>query len=127
MTFALEPGWRARGGFRPNCLNLWRTGYAVDVSKDGKTTRFVVSPDGKSANVVHLQIDLLFSRVALGEHAEAVSAADAIRGAPGFRPIEQQSVLYRLACIYSLSAAAVGEVRQSNPLTDEDRKLQAIW
>ena len=76
---------------------------------------------------VHRPLDLLLARVALGEHADSVRAADAIRQAPGFRNPEQQSVLYRLACIYSLSAAAVEEVRRPNPINDEEKKLQADY
>src|SRR5207245_1648373 len=38
-----------------------------------------------------------------------------------------QSILYRLACIYSLSVAAVEEAGRPNPLTEDDRKLQAAY
>jgi tetratricopeptide (TPR) repeat protein len=44
--------------------------------------------------VTHLQIDLLFTRVAQGEHAQAVSAADAMRREPLFNPAVAQSLLY---------------------------------
>ena len=35
--------------------------------------------------------------------------------------------MYRLACIYSLSVAAVEEARAPDPLTDADKKLQAEY
>jgi hypothetical protein len=77
--------------------------------------------------VTHLQIDLLFTRVAQGEHAEAVRAADAMRREPQFQPFQAQSLLYRLACIYALSVEAVEDMRRPQPLTDEDRKRQAEY
>ena len=81
---------------------------------------------GKTEYGAMLRIDLLFSRVALGEHAEAVRAADEIRARYGVAP-GLAGLLYRLACIYSLSAAAVEEVRAPAPLTDADKKLQAEY
>jgi hypothetical protein len=82
---------------------------------------------GTTEYATMLKIDLLFSRVALGEHAEVVKAADAIRNdAPLFSP-GTSGTLYRLACVYSLSVAAVEEVRAPNPCTDADRKLQAEY
>jgi serine/threonine protein kinase len=79
-------------------------------------------------NRVHLQIDLLFSLVALGEHAQAVKEADQIQSAPLFAASPgAQSILYRLTCIYSLSVAAVEDARRPNPLTDADKKLQAVY
>ena len=79
-------------------------------------------------NKDHLRIDLLFSLVALGEQARAVSDADKLQAAPFFAVSPgAQSILYRLACIYSLSAAAVEDARRPAALTAEDRKLQAAY
>jgi len=75
-----------------------------------------------------LQIDLLFSLVALGEHVRAVNEADKIPAGPMFVSSPgARFILYRLACIYSLSVAAVEDARRPNPLTDADKKLQAVY
>src|ERR1043166_4903763 len=71
-----------------------------------------------------LQIDLMFSRVALGEHVEAVRTADAMQQTS---KSDKTVHLYRLACVYSLSVAAVAEMRGSDPLTDADCKLQTEY
>lgn len=81
---------------------------------------------GKTEFITMLRIDLLFSRVALGEHVEAVRAADELRANSSLSP-GASGVQYRLACIYSLSAAAVEEARAPNLLTDADKKLQAVY
>jgi len=79
-------------------------------------------------NRAHLKIDLLFSQVALGEHVRAVDEADKIQSAPLFAVSPgAQSILYRLACIYSLSVAAVEEARRPASLTAGDKKLQAVY
>ncbi len=81
-----------------------------------------------SPNLMQLRIDLLFSCVALGEHVQAVREADTMRSALQFTPAPMAAgTLYRLACIYSLSVAAVEEARAPQPLTDEDRALQAAY
>jgi tetratricopeptide (TPR) repeat protein len=73
-----------------------------------------------------LRIDWLFSLVALGEHEKAVSVADQLRRdfpvGPGL-----SGMSYRLACVYSLSVAAVEESRAPAPLTAEDKKRQAEY
>jgi serine/threonine protein kinase/tetratricopeptide (TPR) repeat protein len=81
----------------------------------------------KTPYIVMLRIDLLFSKVALGEHADAVREADAIREASRSDPASQAGTLYRLACIYSLSAAAVEESRAPSPLTPADKALQSEY
>jgi serine/threonine protein kinase len=82
---------------------------------------------GKTEYAVMLRIDMMFSQVALGEHAEAVRAADAVRNNPLNMGPGASGILYRLACIYSLSAAAVEEASAPTPLTDADRALQAEY
>ncbi|MFO0965621.1 MAG: serine/threonine-protein kinase [Gemmataceae bacterium] len=84
---------------------------------------------GKSEFADMLRIDLLFSLVALGEHKEAVRAADVMRKERAFMPpsLGAPGALYRLACIYSLSVEAVAESRAPAPLTDADRALQAEY
>jgi hypothetical protein len=47
--------------------------------------------------------------------------------ASGADPGQQWGTLYRLACIYSLSAAAVEESRAPSPLTPADKALQAEY
>lgn len=75
-----------------------------------------------------LRIDLLFSLVALGEHAQAVKEGDKIQSAPLFlRSPEAHNTLYRLACVYSLSAGSVEDMRRPSTLTDADKKLQAEY
>jgi serine/threonine protein kinase/tetratricopeptide (TPR) repeat protein len=72
---------------------------------------------------VHLEIDLLFAQVALGEHERAVKKADELRAT---YPTDN-NILYRLTCIYSLSIPAVQEARGSETLTSPDRALQARY
>jgi len=72
---------------------------------------------------VHLEIDLLFAQVALGEHERAVRKADEVRA----KNSTNNNILYRLACIYSLSIPAVEEARRPVSLTPEDRQLQASY
>src|SRR5262249_45011236 len=52
---------------------------------------------------VHLEIDLLFAQVALGEHERAVKKADELRE----KNADNNNILYRLACIYALSIPEV--------------------
>lgn len=57
--------------------------YAIDVSKDGKTTRFVVSPDGKSAKATEIRTEKKFDKPAkeldiLAKAAKAVGAIKAL-------------------------------------------------
>jgi tetratricopeptide (TPR) repeat protein len=81
---------------------------------------------GKTEYVTMLRIDWLFSLVALGEHEKAVSIADKLRQDFGFAP-GYSGMSYRLACIYSLSVAAVEESRAPAPLTAEDKKRQGEY
>jgi hypothetical protein len=74
-----------------------------------------------------LEIDLLFSQVALGDHVQAVRAADAMRKKIEAKSDSPAHPLYRLACVYALSVAAVEEARGPQPLTEEDRALQAQY
>jgi hypothetical protein len=83
---------------------------------------------GKSEFQPMLQIDLLFSLVALCEHVQAVSEADKLQAGPLFlRTPGASGTLYRLACIYSLSADAVEMARAPAALTVEDKKLQVAY
>jgi serine/threonine protein kinase/tetratricopeptide (TPR) repeat protein len=72
---------------------------------------------------VHLEIDLLFAQVALGEHERAVQKADDIRKMHS----TNNNILHRLTCIYSLSIPAVEETRSPSTLTSEDKALQAQY
>ena len=72
---------------------------------------------------VHLEIDLLFAQVALGEHEQAVKKADEI----GKENSTNNNILYRLACIYSLSIPAVEEARRPGSLTSADKALQGQY
>jgi hypothetical protein len=56
--------------------------YAVDVSKDGKTTRYVVSPDGKSAKPTEIRADKKADKPEkeLDIPAKAAKAVAAIKG-----------------------------------------------
>jgi tetratricopeptide (TPR) repeat protein len=78
--------------------------------------------------VLMLRIDLLFSLVALGEHEKAVGIADALRREHAMAPDPASAGMnYRLACIYSLSVAAVEEARAPQPLTAGDKERQAEY
>jgi tetratricopeptide (TPR) repeat protein len=72
---------------------------------------------------VHIEIDLLFAQVALGEHERAVKKADEIRE----KHSTDNNILYRLTCIYSLSIPEVAQARQPLPLTDADLAAQAAY
>jgi serine/threonine protein kinase len=72
---------------------------------------------------VHLEIDLLFAQVALGEHERAVKKADEIHE----KYSTNNNILYRLTCIYSLSIPEVTQARQPLPLTSDDLALQASY
>jgi serine/threonine protein kinase len=72
---------------------------------------------------VHLEIDLLFAQVALGEHERAVKKADEIRE----KHKTNNNILYRLACIYSLSIPAVEDTRRPSTPTSEDKALQGQY
>jgi tetratricopeptide (TPR) repeat protein len=71
----------------------------------------------------HLEIDLLFAQVALGEHERAVKKADEIRKMHS----TNNNILYRLTCIYSLSVPAVAEARGPSSLSPADKALQAQY
>jgi tetratricopeptide (TPR) repeat protein len=72
---------------------------------------------------VHLEIDLLFAQVALAQHERAVKKADEVRA----KNSTNNNILYRLACIYSLSIPAVDEARGTTSPTAQDRNLQASY
>jgi tetratricopeptide (TPR) repeat protein len=72
---------------------------------------------------VHLEIDLLFAQVALGEHEQAVKKADGIRQ----KNSTNNNILYRLACVYSLSIPAVEEAQRPGAPTSADKALQAQY
>jgi tetratricopeptide (TPR) repeat protein len=72
---------------------------------------------------VHLEIDLLFAQVALGEHERAGKKADEIHK----KYSTDNNILYRLTCIYSLSIPEVAQARQPLPLTSDDLALQASY
>jgi hypothetical protein len=73
-----------------------------------------------------VEIDRLFSLIGLGEQEEAARHADPMLVKASFGQPEPIT-LYRLACVYSLSVAAVEEARRPNPLTEADKKLQAAY
>lgn len=73
-----------------------------------------------------LQIDLLFSLMALGEHEKAVSIADKLGAGFPLGPVVS-GTSYRLACVYSLSVAAVAEARAPAPLTAPDKQRQTEY
>jgi serine/threonine protein kinase len=72
---------------------------------------------------VHLEIDLLFAQLALGEHDRAVRKADELRE----KHSTNNNILYRLTCIYSLSIPAVEEARRPISLTLADKQLKAKY
>ncbi len=68
----------------------------------------------------HLQIDLLFAQIALGELRQPMELVDNMVWV--FK--EEPDAEYRLACIYSLAINTIEETRKPNPLTDADKRLQ---
>lgn len=69
----------------------------------------------------HLQIDLFFSQVALGDFRNVIEQLDGLELV--FR--DEPDASYRLACIYALAIEAVAESRKPGPLTLPDKRLQA--
>ncbi|MBI1831795.1 MAG: protein kinase [Planctomycetes bacterium] len=68
----------------------------------------------------HLQFDLFFSQIALGELRDTISQTDNMI----FTFRAEPDATYRLACIYALAIATVEEIRKPAPLTAEDKRLQ---
>ena len=107
--------------------NLGRQAEArVNFEKSRHIREQLLRDFGDTEYATMLRIDWLFSLVALGEHENAVGIADKVRRefplGPGF-----SGMSYRLACIYSLSVAAVQEARAPAPLTAEDKLRQADY
>jgi len=71
----------------------------------------------------HLQIDLLFSQVALHELRNAMDMADNLVWVFQSEPDAE----YRLACIYALAVNAIADARKPNPLTPADMRLQTRY
>jgi serine/threonine protein kinase len=71
-------------------------------------------------NSAHLQIDLLFSQVALGELRRSMEITDEM----SWTYRTESSVQYRLACVYALAINAVEEARKPEPLNPKDKNDQ---
>jgi tetratricopeptide (TPR) repeat protein len=71
----------------------------------------------------NMKFDRLFALVAVGDHAQAHSAAKELH----VKNMRNQHNLYRLACIYSLCIPAVEEGCRPKALTPEDKDLQEVY
>jgi serine/threonine protein kinase len=98
----------------------------INFDKSRQVREQLLRDFGDTEFATMLRIDWLFSLVALGEHEKAVSIADKLRQDVGFVPA-LSGISYRLACIYSLSVAAVEEARAPAPLNADDKKRQAEY
>jgi serine/threonine protein kinase len=68
----------------------------------------------------HLQIDLFFSQIALGELARTMERTDNMVWAF----VREPDAEYRLACIYALAINTIEDTRKPDPLTVGDKRLQ---
>ena len=95
-----------------------------DARRDYQTSRDIREVALKAysdyRNSAHLQIDLLFSQVALGELRRSMEITDEM----SWTYRTESSVQYRLACVYALAKSAVEDARRPEPLTPKDKNDQ---
>ncbi|MBI2804170.1 MAG: hypothetical protein HYX68_04200 [Planctomycetes bacterium] len=118
-------------GIRDYSRSFYTLGLAEQVKKNPTKARqyFEVSRGirertladySDSAISAHLQIDLFFSQIALGELSRTMEVAENMVWA--FK--DEADAEYRLACVFALAIDTVEENRKPDPLTLADKRLQ---